>query len=414
MDAEEDKALLQKTEENTIMDNRLDRRLRLLIIDDGDKASDHEKGYDKIEDHYPYLFKIERVWSWNSRKSAEAGQPLGVQRIMEQAFDLILLDQIFEGHPDMGFDILWQIRNSLGDSPGLSEHQREVAKSNKDVYVIGVSTEWQNYVNTGVAPNAWTPPDKCEHAHAVLANLIGDFIRKRWLERGLDQSKRQEPREYLRQLREMFPGEELQVCCDGETGEPHCWAPPLGAFIRVSGDPLLAQFTRKRPGAVYKIGELDRNFIGASHTTPLHLQPSGEKKGVWGENLASVAKRVPAPGIPSLIDIAKHSVLADTEITCPFDLISTIQSWWVEGAKAFGLSVAIFYNESEPLQPPGMREWLLAPRTEPRRGSDTNEPRELGDIMEWEGRRFVLIGYIRTGEHCVESAAFVPAEEVLL
>ena len=62
---------------------------------------------------------------------------------------------------------------------------------------------------------------------------------------------------------------------------------------------------------------------------------------------------------PSLLDLAKQAVLADTEITNPFDLISTIRSWWVEGAKVLGLSVAIFYNESEPLQPPDMREWLL-------------------------------------------------------
>lgn len=409
------------------MNNLFDKRLRLLIIDDGDETSDQDKGYNKIADHYAHLFRIERVWSWNSGKSARAGQPLGVRRIMEQTFDLILLDQIFEGQPTQGYEILHDIRNALKDFPGLTDEQRELAESNKDVYVIGVSTEWKRYAEIGLAPNAWTPPEHCDSGW--LGYLIGQFLRECWLKLGLDHDKQVEPWEKRRQLRELFPGEELQVCCDGETGVPHCWAPPLGAFVRVSNDPLIARFAGEKPGVVYMTGEMDKSMIGASHLVPLYLQPNGKEDGHWGGHLATVVQRVPAPGVPRLVDIAKHAVLAD-EVNVPSDLISTVQSWWVKGAEVYGLSVSIFYNEVEPFQPPEMREWLLNeektrswPRPDsrgilpPEERGEWRLPRELGEVMEFEGARYVLVGFIQTGHwSCgvVDSAAFVPADEVQL
>src|SRR3989338_7433590 len=132
-------------------------------------------------------------------------------------------------------------------------------------------------------------------------------------------------------------------------------------------------------------------------------------------------------GKPSLLDIAQKAAVEDRDATSPFDLISTIQCWWVPGAKALGLTVSIYYNTEEPVQPPEMRAWLLNeekthswPRPDSRGFLPTEErgqwrrPRELGEIMEYDGRRCVLVGFIQT-EHwssgVVDSASFVPAEE---
>jgi hypothetical protein len=133
---------------------------------------------------------------------------------------------------------------------------------------------------------------------------------------------------------------------------------------------------------------------------------------------------------PTLVDIARRAVVEDKDARTPSDLIPTIEMWWVDGAKALGLTVSIYYDELEPIQPPEIRAWLLneeETRSWPKpdsRGMLPPEardfdrtPRELGEVMEFEGRNYVLIGFIQTElwySDFVDSAAFVPLEEVQL
>lgn len=136
---------------------------------------------------------------------------------------------------------------------------------------------------------------------------------------------------------------------------------------------------------------------------------------------------------PTLLDIARRAVLEAGEEWArePIELVAIITNWWVPGAQALGLTVSIFYSREEPLQLPEMRIWLLNeertfswPRPDGRgfspleeRGRD-RRPRELGEVMTTpDGRKYMLIGFIQS-EHwssgVVDSAAFVPAEEVQL
>ena len=133
---------------------------------------------------------------------------------------------------------------------------------------------------------------------------------------------------------------------------------------------------------------------------------------------------------PTLLDIARRAVVEDNDARNPSDLASTIESWWVPGAKALGLTVSVYYNEEAPVQPPEIRAWCineektrswLRPDNRgflpPEEHAQWRRPRELGETMEFQGRRYVLIGFIQT-EHwssgVVDSAAFVPAEEIQL
>ncbi|MEK9183322.1 MAG: hypothetical protein AAB849_02325 [Patescibacteria group bacterium] len=133
---------------------------------------------------------------------------------------------------------------------------------------------------------------------------------------------------------------------------------------------------------------------------------------------------------PTLLDIARRAVVEDKDARDPLDFTSTIEWWWVPGAKALGLTVSIYYGEEEPVQPPEIRAWLLNeektrswPRADSRGFLPPEErgrwhmPRELGEVMEFRGRKYVLVGFIQTGHWTcghVDSAAFVPAEEVQL
>lgn len=135
---------------------------------------------------------------------------------------------------------------------------------------------------------------------------------------------------------------------------------------------------------------------------------------------------------PTLLDIARRAVLEAGEEWArkPAELTGIITNWWVPGAKALGLTVSVYYNTEEPVQPPEIHVWLLNekktaswPRPDsrgflpPEERGQWRRPRELGEVMEFQGRRYVLIGFIQS-EHwssgIVESAAFVPAEEVQL
>lgn len=133
---------------------------------------------------------------------------------------------------------------------------------------------------------------------------------------------------------------------------------------------------------------------------------------------------------PTLLDIARRAVVEDKDARHPADFTSTIEWWWVQGAKALGLTVSIYYSEEEPVQPPEICAWLLnKEKTRTWRKPDSRGflppeergrwrmPRELGEVMEFQGRRYVLIGFIQTAHWTsgvVDSAAFVPAEEVQL
>lgn len=133
---------------------------------------------------------------------------------------------------------------------------------------------------------------------------------------------------------------------------------------------------------------------------------------------------------PTLLDIARMAVVEDKDARDASDFASTLETWWVSGAKAFGLTVSIYYNQGEPGQPSEMRAWLLNeektrswPRPDsrgflpPEERSQWRRLRTLGEVMEFQGKKYVLVGFIQT-EHwssgVVDSAAFVPAEEIQL
>jgi hypothetical protein len=97
---------------------------------------------------------------------------------------------------------------------------------------------------------------------------------------------------------------------------------------------------------------------------------------------------------PNLLDIARQAVVEDKDAGSPDDLMSTLEACWVTGAKSLGLTV-IPYAEEIPSQ---LADYLVQP------------DRKLGDVVEHEGQRLMLIANMPS----VPYAAFVPAEEVQL
>jgi hypothetical protein len=369
---------------------------RVLVIDDGDEESDTKKGYDVLRsEKFPGLFRVDRAYHFNQR---EGRGKSGLKYLLEKKYDLILLDCVFHGQSDQGCDMAWAIREGFKGYHGISVEQGGL---NKETQIFGVSAQWEDSdkktcgLNAIVrATNGCTAAYKLEFA---LCNFLNEQRRLRGYE------------EREVHLREMFHGEELQRCHDLETNEVHAWGPPRDVFIHVSTDALLAWCVHFPPGAVYRTGKMDMETIGASHQVPMFRQPTQEQTR-WNGGLIEGATRVPAPGLPRLLDIAKWALMEDAAADRPGDLASMLEMNWTPGAKKYGLTVLELTDEKNLTDegkakgfmptPDDLHPWLM------------KNGRKLGDIAEYEGHKLVLIAFIPLDG--VEYAAFVPAEEVQL
>ena len=369
----------------------------VLIIDDGDEKSDEEKGFDARlwVKNFPSLFRVDRAYHFNQR---EGRGKSGLEYLHEKRYDLVLLDCVFHGQPDQGYDIAWAIRSGFKDYPDISAEQGGL---NKGTPIFGVSAQWEEKDRETCGITAIIKTTEKSNATYKLEVALCDFLNEQCKTRGYGEREVH--------LREMFPGEELQTCRDFATGEAHAWGPPRNAFIRVNTNALLAWCVNFPLGAVYRTGKMDTETVGATHEVPLFRQPTQEQTR-WNEGLIEGATRVPAPGIPHQLDLAKWAVMEDATANRPEDISSTLEMNWTAGAKKYGLTVLELTDECNlteegktrgfMLVPDELRQWLL------------KNGRKLGDITEYGGHKLALIAFIPLDG--VEYAAFVPAEEVQL
>lgn len=190
---------------------------------------------------------------------------------------------------------------------------------------------------------------------------------------------------------------------------PHLVAPPKGTLFRVVfGRTWIGKDNDwQRRGEVYEVQGFDGNQA-LGHEVLIHRLPDGEEMAthVQWEAVAIV----PQPGIPTIMDLARWTVMEDNTADQPRDLATTIQINWVPGAKKFWLTTLELAGEGDPerviLIPDELKPWLLA------------KGRKLGDVVEYGGVQLLLVAWIpgvdADGTPCVEYAAFVPADEVQL